>query len=119
MRPSLVYTCCVKGSFVFLFAGNSEAVSGSYSYTGPDGVQYSVTYTADEQGFHPQGAHLPTPPPIPPEIQRGVELALAAEARGENQDTSGGGGGGGNGGGGYPGGGGYGAFRWEDRRRRR
>lgn len=49
-------------------------------------MQYSITYTADETGFHPQGAHLPTPPPIPPEIQRGVELALAAEARGENQD---------------------------------
>ncbi|XP_006561881.1 pupal cuticle protein 20 isoform X2 [Apis mellifera] len=81
--------------------GNGEAVSGSYSYTGPDGVQYSVTYTADEEGFHPQGAHLPTPPPIPPEIQRGVELALAAEARGENQDTSGGGGGGNGGGNGY------------------
>ncbi|XP_014485769.1 PREDICTED: pupal cuticle protein 20-like [Dinoponera quadriceps] len=66
--------------------GESESVSGSYSYTGPDGMQYSITYTADEHGFHPQGAHLPTPPPIPPEIQRGVELALAAEARGENQD---------------------------------
>ncbi|XP_036144994.1 pupal cuticle protein 20 [Monomorium pharaonis] len=66
--------------------GESESVSGSFSYTGPDGMQYSITYTADEYGFHPQGAHLPTPPPIPPEIQRGVELALAAEARGENQD---------------------------------
>ncbi|KAL6428938.1 hypothetical protein ACFW04_008036 [Cataglyphis niger] len=66
--------------------GESESVSGSFSYTGSDGVQYSITYTADENGFHPQGAHLPTPPPIPPEIQRGVELALAAEARGENQD---------------------------------
>lgn len=53
-------------------------------------MQYSITYTADEYGFHPQGAHLPTPPPIPPEIQRGVELALAAEARGENQDGGGG-----------------------------
>lgn len=73
------------------FAGESESVSGSFSYTGPDGVQYSITYTADENGFHPQGAHLPTPPPIPPEIQRGVELALAAEARGENQDGGGGG----------------------------
>ncbi|KAF7399045.1 hypothetical protein HZH66_006942 [Vespula vulgaris] len=82
--------------------GESEAVSGSFSYTGPDGVQYSITYTADEEGFHPQGAHLPTPPPIPPEIQRGVELSLAAEARGENQD-----GGAGGGGGGYQGGGGY------------
>ncbi|XP_071556004.1 uncharacterized protein [Temnothorax nylanderi] len=87
--------------------GESESVSGSFSYTGPDGMQYSITYTADEYGFHPQGAHLPTPPPIPPEIQRGVELALAAEARGENQD--GGGGGYSHGGGsGYPsGGGGY------------
>ncbi|XP_029158861.1 pupal cuticle protein 20-like [Nylanderia fulva] len=84
--------------------GESEAVSGSFSYTGPDGVQYSVTYTADENGFHPQGAHLPTPPPIPPEIQRGVELALAAEARGENQD--GGGGGYSHGEGGYSSGGG-------------
>jgi len=63
-------------------------VSGSFSYTGSDGAQYSISYTADENGFHPQGAHLPTPPPIPPEIQRGVELALAAEARGENQDGS-------------------------------
>ena len=100
-------TCCVKYSYLrLILLGNSEIVSGSYSYTGPDGVQYSITYTADEEGFHPQGAHLPTPPPIPPEIQRGVELALAAEARGENQDTSGGGGGGG-GGGGYPSGGGY------------
>ncbi|KAG5313165.1 CUD2 protein, partial [Acromyrmex insinuator] len=84
--------------------GESETVSGSFSYTGSDGVQYSITYTADEYGFHPQGAHLPTPPPIPPEIQRGVELALAAEARGENQD--GGGGGYSHGGSGYPSGGG-------------
>ncbi|XP_047349843.1 pupal cuticle protein 20-like isoform X1 [Vespa velutina] len=89
--------------------GESEAVSGSFSYTGPDGVQYSITYTADEEGFHPQGAHLPTPPPIPPEIQRGVELSLAAEARGENQDGGGygdgnhGGRGGGNRGGSYQG----------------
>lgn len=71
---------------LLIIAGEFESVSGSFSYTGPDGVQYSITYTADENGFHPQGAHLPTPPPIPPEIQRGVELSLAAEARGENQD---------------------------------
>ncbi|CAB0039720.1 unnamed protein product [Trichogramma brassicae] len=66
--------------------GNAEAVSGSYSYTGPDGQVYTINYTADETGFHAQGAHIPTPPPIPPEIQRGIELSLAAEARGENQD---------------------------------
>lgn len=34
-------------------------VRGQYSYTGDDGVVYQVTYTADEFGFHPQGAHIP------------------------------------------------------------
>nr|QES69417.1 CPR9 [Ostrinia furnacalis] len=34
-------------------------VRGQYSYTGPDGVVYSVTYVANELGFQPQGAHIP------------------------------------------------------------
>lgn len=35
------------------------AVRGQYSYTGPDGVQYVINYVADENGYQPEGAHLP------------------------------------------------------------
>ncbi|RVE45045.1 hypothetical protein evm_010302 [Chilo suppressalis] len=34
-------------------------VRGQFSYTGPDGVVYTVNYVANENGFQPQGAHLP------------------------------------------------------------
>ncbi|KAG7210921.1 hypothetical protein KM043_016298 [Ampulex compressa] len=54
--------------------GQSEVVQGRFSYSAPDGTPITLEYTADENGFHPQGAHLPTPPPIPEAIRR----ALAA-----------------------------------------
>ncbi|CAG9858870.1 unnamed protein product [Phyllotreta striolata] len=39
---------------------------GQYQYTSPDGEIIRTVYTADEDGFHPQGSHLPTAPPLPP-----------------------------------------------------
>ncbi|XP_039436562.1 larval cuticle protein 65Ag1-like [Culex pipiens pallens] len=39
--------------------------TGSFSYPSPDGQQIQLNYTADETGFHPQGAHLPVAPVDP------------------------------------------------------
>lgn len=50
---------------------------GSYTYTAPDGQIITVEYTADELGFRVKGDHIPTPPPVSPEIQKGLDLIYA------------------------------------------
>ncbi|TKX27982.1 cuticular protein RR-1 [Spodoptera litura] len=53
--------------------GPAVTAEGGFSYTAPDGQQVSLTYTADENGFHPVGSHIPTPPPIPEAILRSLQ----------------------------------------------
>ncbi|KAG5887942.1 hypothetical protein JTB14_003037 [Gonioctena quinquepunctata] len=62
--------------------GDGTRAQGSFSYTSDDGQPIELHYTADENGFHAEGAHLPTPPPIPVEILKSIEQNLADEARG-------------------------------------
>ncbi|EDW93702.1 pupal cuticle protein Edg-78E [Drosophila yakuba] len=47
--------------------------SGSSQYYTPEGQLIQLTYTADENGFQPQGEHLPTPHPIPEAILKSLE----------------------------------------------
>ncbi|KAK3930036.1 Endocuticle structural glycoprotein SgAbd-2 [Frankliniella fusca] len=66
-------------------AGNPEteaiSVQGQFSYTADDGTPIQLQYIADENGFQPQGAHLPTPAahprghPARPRVERGAPRA--------------------------------------------
>lgn len=51
--------------------------TGDFKFTALDGTPISLTYIANENGFQPQGAHLPTPPPIPEAILRSLEYNAA------------------------------------------
>ncbi|CAH1105751.1 unnamed protein product [Psylliodes chrysocephalus] len=64
----------------------TQQADGGFSYTAPDGQRISLQYTADENGFRPVGAHLPTPPPIPEAILRSLEQNRLEEGRGGYDD---------------------------------
>lgn len=58
----------------------AEEVSGSFKYSAPDGTPIQLTYIANENGFQPQGAHLPVAPapePIPAYIARALDWIAA------------------------------------------
>ncbi|KAL4706489.1 hypothetical protein ACJJTC_015687 [Scirpophaga incertulas] len=52
-------------------------VQGQYQYPSDEG-NIQLTYVADENGFQPQGSHLPTPPPVPEAIQRSLAYIATA-----------------------------------------
>lgn len=53
-----------------------ESVKGGFSYKDDEGNTYSVQYTADENGYRPVGAHIPT---IPPAIARALAWQATAK----------------------------------------
>lgn len=50
---------------------------GEISYVDNEGTHYHLTYVADQFGFRVKGDHLPTPPPLPAGIARGLEYIKA------------------------------------------
>ncbi|CAK9818641.1 Endocuticle structural glycoprotein SgAbd-2 [Anthophora plagiata] len=61
----------------------AQEAQGSYSYTAPNGEIVQVTYVANENGFQPQGSHIPS---IPPQILKALEY-IAAHPEENNIDT--------------------------------
>ncbi|XP_046753113.1 endocuticle structural glycoprotein SgAbd-2-like [Diprion similis] len=59
---------------------------GQYSYQSPDGTVITTRYIANENGFQVFGDHLPTPPPVSEEIQKGLELIYEGIRQQEEED---------------------------------
>lgn len=58
--------------------GNLErGAAGYFAFVSPEGDKYTLTYTANENGFQPTGDHLPTPPPTPEAILKSLEYLAA------------------------------------------
>lgn len=58
-------------------------IQGKFQYPSENGGLNQLTYIADENGYRPQGDILPTPPPIPIEIQRALEILATAKPQPE------------------------------------
>ncbi|KAL6436044.1 hypothetical protein ACFW04_005685 [Cataglyphis niger] len=63
---------------------NQEAMEarGSYSYTDNEGNTFQVSYIANENGFQPEGAHLPVVPPL---IKKALQYIAEHPQESENE----------------------------------
>ncbi|XP_067631791.1 endocuticle structural glycoprotein SgAbd-3 [Eurosta solidaginis] len=57
----------VEGQF------SGEAIQGNFAFVADDGKEYAIQYIADELGYRPVGAHLPTPPPVPESVLKSLK----------------------------------------------
>lgn len=64
--------------------GDGTRAQGGFAYTSPNGQPVQLQYTADENGFIPQGSHLPAGLTGP--IIKSIEQNLAEERRGAVDD---------------------------------
>lgn len=60
-------------------------IHGSFGWISPEGENVQISYVADENGYQPQGDILPTPPPVPIEIQRALAYIAAHPPAPEGQ----------------------------------
>ncbi|XP_011155844.1 endocuticle structural glycoprotein SgAbd-8 [Solenopsis invicta] len=65
--------------------GEALEAHGSFSFTDADGQTFQISYIANENGFQPEGAHLPTAPPVPPQILKALQYI--AEHPQENEEV--------------------------------
>lgn len=49
-----------------------RSVEGAAHWTAPDGSPINLSYTADENGYHPVGNAIPVAPPVPEAIARAL-----------------------------------------------
>ncbi|XP_035738867.1 larval cuticle protein LCP-22-like isoform X2 [Vespa mandarinia] len=64
----------------------TQLIQGSVQYNAPDGTPIAMSWTADEFGTQVSGTHIPTPPPIPPAIQRALEWIAKQPSTSEQPD---------------------------------
>lgn len=61
-----------------------QTIQGQFQYQSPEGQVMRLIYVADENGFQPQAEYLPTPPPIPPLIEKALKYLASLELSKDN-----------------------------------